>query len=477
MADKRKKKEVPEGKPKASPLDAIPSPEDVDLFLTALPSIVDAVTQTTEMIQPAIEAAMQAKEVVLEMMKWPLKNVKDMQELAEALSSITNVHQIQRNDASAHAFHEKWSKRAGEGVSFNILSNMTLGECSTLLPFVNVILERREKEVPEGSTLEKELEIQITPQGKITKNPCAEIVEEARAEAAKIPGGRIITKPVEQVIYPLGKPGTALWNAAELASKESGQFQYNEYITNKTRKAYLLCIDFSGLKGYGVPMDSKLTKYDKRVFVAVHALYYAGNEYMTLSMIYRAMGNTSRPDTDALAKVRASLLKMKCRLIFDNAEEVELFKKYDRLRYDGDLLQFEMVEGISIVNNMACDTVIHLLAPSFIYRMDTSTNRMHITTIKPSLLNTAGRQTEDKLSIEDYLIIAIANMKRNRRKHKIEFDTLYRECGITRRQYKSRAIETARKTLQLYKRKMWITDFEEPEGEHAFIIKLPKKKK
>lgn len=470
MADKKKKKEVPEE-------ERTPTPEEVDLFLTALPSIADAITMTVEQMQPAIEATLQATEVIAKQMEWPLKNMKNMQELAEALSSITNVKQIQRNDASAKAFHEKWSKRAGEGVSFNILSNMTLGECSTLLPFVNVILERKEKEVPEGSTLEKELEIQITPQGKITKDPCAEIVEEARAEAAKFPGGRIITKPVEQVIYPLGKPGTALWNAAELASKDSGQFQYNEYITNKTRKAYFLCIDFNGLEGYGVPKDSKLTKYDKRVFVAVHALYYAGNEYMTLSMIYKAMGNNGRPDADALAKIRASLVKMKCRLMFDNAEEVELFKKYDRLRYDGELLQFEMIEGISIVNNMACDTVIHLLTPSFIYRMDASENRKHITTIKPSLLNTGAQQTENNLSIEDYLIIAIANMKSGRRKRKIEFDTLYRECGITRRQYKPRAIATARKALELYKRKMWITDFEEPEGEQAFIIKLPKVKK
>ncbi len=452
-------------------------PEELELVMDIAPSIMDAITTTLDEFTSAVEHSQELAQEALEMVKWPLKNVKDMQELAEALSSITSVHQLQRNDASAKSFHEKWSKRAGEGVSFNVLSNMRIGECSTLLPFVNVILERREKEVPEGSTLEKELEIQITPTGKITKNPCAEIVEEARAEAAKFPGGRIITKPVEQVVYPLGKAGTALWNAAELASKESGQFQYNEYIASKTRKAYFLCIDFSGLEGYGVPKDSKLTKYDKRVFVAVHALYYAGNEYMTLSMIHKEMGNSSRPGTDALEKIKASLLKMKCRLMFDNAEEVELFKKYDRLRYDGDLLQFEMIEGISIVNNMPCDTVIHLLTPSFIYRMDASEKRKHITTIKPSLLNTGVQQTENTLSIEDYLLIAIANMKNGRRKHKIEFSTLFRECRIVRKQYKPRALATARKALELYQRKMWIAGFEEPEEEQAFIIKLPPKRK
>lgn len=480
--NKRKRKsEVPE-----EGADLAKQAEQLDFLVAAANAAIEAQMPLIEQVaNAAAEAAQATGEVVDNMLKsWPLKNVQNMQELIEAISSIDNVRKMRRNKGSADAFFEKWSKRAGENAAFNILSEMTLGECSTLLPFVNVILTRKEKELPEGSSLEAELEIVITPPGDITKNPCAEIVEEARREAAKFREGSIITKPVKEIIYPIGKAGQAWWKAAELASKDSGQYQYVDVsINSKTRKVYKMCVDFSGLESDGVPKDSKLTQYDKRVLIAMHALFYAGNEYMTLPMIYERMGNSGRPNTTQLQKIRQSILKMQCKIYFSNEEEVAIYKKYKKVIYKDRLLNVAFIEGISVINNMPCDTVIRMRAPSFIFEFDGASDRGHITTLKPNVLNIGGQQTENTLSVEDFLIISIAQMKKGNREKKVLFDTLYRECGITRRQYKPRALVTALDALENYKREGYIIGYEDlsqrkdEKKEQAFYINVQVKKK
>ena len=88
---------------------------------------------------------------------------------------------------------------------------------------------------------------------------------------------RMTAEPVEKIIYPLDKLNFNLWQGLESrkynvgVQKQGSKEKINVYFTPKF---------------FGEPM----TAFDKRVYLAVCALYEAGNERITAGMIYRAMG-------------------------------------------------------------------------------------------------------------------------------------------------------------------------------------------
>ena len=117
---------------------------------------------------------------------------------------------------------------------------------------------------------------------------------------------------VKKLEMPLDKVNLRIWNFP-ISPREPLTFAMeSEADKRKGREldaAY--SIDFSALEENGnVKITKKLTPYDKRVYTAIGAIYNAGNTVTSLTQIYYAMGNTSRPSKALLENIYNSIVKM-----------------------------------------------------------------------------------------------------------------------------------------------------------------------
>lgn len=259
--------------------------------------------------------------------------------------------------------------------------------------------------------------------------------------------------------YPLDKPNSVLWNYLDAAAHadQNGQigFAVEKSGSGKEITTYY-SIDFEAIEGLTV--SRILTPYDKRVYIAAAGLHAAGNQVVTATQIYMAMGNTTLPNTKDLEKVNASVDKMAfARITLDNTQEATAYKKERILfKYDGYLLPCERVSAY--VNGQLTETAIHLLRlPPLI---SFAKQRGQVTTIPIKLLASPINKTEANLQIEDYLIERISHMKRGKTKGKILYKTLFAACKITDRKKQERAKKNyIPRYLDYYKRQSFIKGY------------------
>ena len=287
-------------------------------------------------------------------------------------------------------------------------------------------------------------------------------IDAAEAAAIKEKPERAAITRAQSIEYPLDKPNSLIWSLLE--KDTAGQIEFNlaKFGSKKTIPAYY-AIDFDAL-GDSVTITKRLLPFDKRVYIAISALFNAGNNVITLSQIYRAMGNTSRPAIDQLERINEAITKMTgARIHFDNEAEANAYK-YARFKYDGSLLPLE--RAAAIVNGQLADAAIHIFREPPLISF--AKKRQQITTIDVKLLQSPISKTDDNLLIDDYLLERISKEKRkkNNKSCRILYATLYDRVGIpsnpktdAQRKKKKRAPEKIKKYLTHYKTQNFISGF------------------
>ena len=275
---------------------------------------------------------------------------------------------------------------------------------------------------------------------------------EDAAESYKKDVPRAIAKSVNKLLNPLDKVNSNIWDILESA-ETNGQLGIYFDMTkkgDKPEKALVTySINFDALSELDVKITKQLTPYDKRVYIAVAALWNGGNEIITATQIYKLMGNRGQPKSDDVQKIKDSILKMGAAWItIDNEKESSAYKNYIRFPYQGYLLPFEWRP--LIINNMFTDAAIHLFRePPMI---SFAKQRKQITTIEQKVLESPISKTNANLMLEDYLLERIGHMKSEKSKapNKILYSTLYEKCRITTSKQRSRTPEKIKRYLGHY---------------------------
>lgn len=261
---------------------------------------------------------------------------------------------------------------------------------------------------------------------------------------------KLITKKIHEIEYPLDKVNSKLWGLQPgkqvplKAEKDESEEQANIYVM----------LDFDELQNN---ISRPLTYYDKKVFLSVCNLKNNGNDIVTTTQIYKAMGNKSRPATSDREKILKSLKVMSmCRVSLDNTEEANLYPKYDKVKTDFYLLPTTIIEGYK--NHHVIDDAIHILELPKLFIF--SKNRKQITKAPIELLESPISQTEANLQLEDYLLRRIAQMKNKPEISKtIVLETIYENCNINDRLKKSRLPDKLTRILGHWKKIKWIKGY------------------
>ena len=215
---------------------------------------------------------------------------------------------------------------------------------------------------------------------------------------------------------------------------------------NKGKKADIIAlVDFDELDG--VKISRKLTAYDKLVWNACVNLYVQGrHELISVEQIYKAMGNSSKPN----AKIQAEILETvetisRARVSIDTTEEHQLYPKYDKVKATFQLLPTATCTAFSrgrIVKN-----AIKILETPALYTF--AENRKQVACLPSSILEVPVSKTKDNVALLDYLIQRISRMKSDKNTPRnILLDTLLAHCAITDKSKKSRLLSNKNGTLK-----------------------------
>ena len=274
-------------------------------------------------------------------------------------------------------------------------------------------------------------------------------------------------KVPESYQYPLEKAITTLFNKMEIgtealkAEPNGSKKEVTNYIT--------LDIDELPENDSVRAIWCGLSIFDKRVYIAVDSLLQVGNEYMSASQIWRAMGNTKNPSQDQIKRVLESCEKMsKCRVTFDNSQEIDANFHYDRISIKRVyLLPIEFTADISI-NGKIAKNCLHILKPS-LPLMDIARSKGQFVPYTHEQLAIPLSMTDDTLQLDDYLRRRIGR-KGEDQTRKILRQTIYDNCGISKtdRKKKARFDEKIRKLFSHYKKVGMIAGYSERDD--YFII-------
>ena len=270
----------------------------------------------------------------------------------------------------------------------------------------------------------------------------------AAAYKAKYPAAT--AKRAVNIEFPIDKVNSTMWNMLQEA-RSTGQMALWPLKVEKNGSekelSIIYGIDFSDLEAAGVKITKRLLPFDKRVYIAISALFNSGNNVISLTQIYYAMGNTGKPATYQLQKIQDSVTKMSgARVLVDNAQEVTVYK-YPRFKYDGPLLPIE--RATAIVNGQIADAAIHIFREPPV--MTFAKQRRQITTITVKALQSPISKTDANLLIDDYLLERIAHAKNGRQPKKILYSKLYEAAQIMTKNQRTRAPEKIKTYLEHYK--------------------------
>ena len=287
-----------------------------------------------------------------------------------------------------------------------------------------------------------------TPDGKPIPAAIRAALERAIEAARRAALPSAIAKKADIVEYPMDKPNSKIWSMLQETTGRQLKLAINTAKTGSDKRLNVYySIDFDELEKNGIKVTKKLLPFDKRVYIAVAALYNAGNTYITLTQIYYAMGNTGKPSRGQLEKISESITKMQGANIFiDNIQESEAYN-YLRFHYKGYLLPIEITTAT--INGQLAESAIRILREPPM--MTFAKQRKQITTITVKVLQSPISKTDANLLIDDYLIERIGRAKRGGTGCKILYDTLYENAQITTPKQRQRAPEKIKTYLEHYK--------------------------
>lgn len=288
---------------------------------------------------------------------------------------------------------------------------------------------------------------------------CAAPQSVAAILSAFVDSGQITTsttaRRAEIIEYPLDKINCVIWGLLERDT--AGQIAIAaEKRGSKKEISILYSINFDNL-GDEVTISKRLLPFDKRVYIAVSALFNAGNNVISLTQIHYAMGNTSRPKAGQLQRINEAIKKMNgAAITVDNSQEIAANYKYMKFKYEGSLLPLERIEAS--VNGQLTDAAIHIFREPPVITF--AKKRNQITTIPVKLLQSPMNKTDANLQLEDYLLERISREARGKGKTaRLLYKTIFDHAGISTAKQKQRAPEKIEKYLQYYTKTNFIKGY------------------
>lgn len=251
-----------------------------------------------------------------------------------------------------------------------------------------------------------------------------------------------------KIEMPVDKVNSVIWSLIKVDTQ--GQLAIKtEKQGSKKEISILYSINFDELPD-NVKITKRLDAFDKRVYIAVSALFNAGNNFITLTQIHYAMGNKTRPAQNQLKKINDAIRKMNGAFItINNIQEIEAKYNYPAYKYEGSLLPLERMEAS--VNGQLSEAAIHIFREPPMLTF--AKQRQQITTIPVKLLQSPVSKTDDNLRLEDYLLDRIcraARGKTGKTQERILYKKLYEKAGITTTKQKLRAPGKIERYLEFY---------------------------
>lgn len=263
----------------------------------------------------------------------------------------------------------------------------------------------------------------------------------------------ITTRPVTALDFPLDKVNSKVWKLFE-EPQPNGQMRLAIGVESEEDKrkgkqvdiAY--SIDFRELEELeNVKITRKLEPFDKRVYIAIGALFDSGQATMSYQQIYKAMGYSKRAGAGALKKIDAAVTKMAgAKIYIDNLQESEEYKSRVHFKYDGPLLMTERITAM--VDGQPAECVIRVHRSLVL--LDFARERKQFTTIQRRLLDSPISKTNANIQLEDYLIERISHMKNGKAQPRMLFATIYKNADIKTTKQKQRAWPKIQKLLDHY---------------------------
>lgn len=295
-------------------------------------------------------------------------------------------------------------------------------------------------------------------------------LKEARKHVIKKKTISVKTKKMKSIEYPLDKLNSNTWSRAS-----NWQTDVNVAKRNSGKEINILyAIDFAALnKSETISISAELTAYDKRVYIAVAALFNVGNKIMSTPMIYHAMGFTGEPGKLDKEQIYNSIVKMRLTAIaIDTTKESEVYD-YPKFQYTGTLLPSE--DYRAIINGNLTDRAINFLREPPLITF--AKERGQFTTFEIEVLQSPLSKTDINLKIEDYLLERISSAKHGWQP-KILYKTIAEEAGIenmtidNQRNLKKRLPSKVNKYLDYYIKCQFIKKYTtDKDGVTVFVSK------
>lgn len=404
-------------------------------------------------LTPEIRAKIEAKTAEIQQTAEQILNGSgpNAEQAREALKQAQAIAQRQKNAVNDLWGRSVWTEETREHLRKVVNA---LDELKELTPFIKAELKKPEYN---GATLEGLL-------GDISPADLLDLPEDSvlykvlqAARAAHGDAAHIDVTRAEIVEYPLDKPNSYIWNLLEKDTGGQIALTFNMLPKRPALQATAIySINFDDL-GDDLKITKRLTPFDKRVYIAASALFNAGNDVITLSQIYYAMGYTGKPSAYNLKKINDACSKMTgAKILFDNKPEAEALDGYPHFKYDGPLLPFERITAIA--NGQITEGAIKLFREPPL--MSFAKQRQQVTTIDVKLLQSPVDKTDANLSIDDYLIERISKAKKSKGdSEKILYKTLYERANITTKKQKQRAPKKIEKYLEYYQQQKFIKKY------------------
>lgn len=267
----------------------------------------------------------------------------------------------------------------------------------------------------------------------------------------------IFSTKVSSVEFPLDKLNNNIWRRDP--NQIDGQLSL-EVEMGKKGEGAIVCysIDFEALEK-DLQISKRLEPYDRRVYVAVNAIYNSREEKvdrMSITQIYNAMGYEGRPAATDIEKINNSITKMsKAHITVDNISETTKHKRQQLFTYDASLLPCERIQGY--VNGQLAEGILHIFREPPV--MSFAKAHGQLTTITPALLQSPINKTRSNILLEDYLIDRIAKIRNGTSPAKILLATIYEKTEITTVKQKQRAPEKIEKILDHFRKNGFIKGY------------------
>lgn len=181
-----------------------------------------------------------------------------------------------------------------------------------------------------------------------------------------------------------------------------------------------------------ITISKQLTVWDKRVYAALANLFIDGQPENTATHIYREAARNKKvnPTAKQISDLIQTIEKLRCTSVYiDTTEEHELYPQYPIIKGVLPLLDVGYFTEQVEVNGAIVDSTIKVFSLPRLFKY--ALEKEQVTTIDADLLRLQHLQTvESNISLHDYLMTRIVQMKRAANRAKIDnADTKKKKSG------------------------------------------------